>query len=179
MPGRAGGVGGERGIGGGGDPTPGENGGVGESDGGGGDGEGSPDPSSASCRVASALALSSDGSWAPTSVKREPRAHATARPRITTRSMVPVATSRRARDRSKLEPSNQGDLSSWKNLLFCCHVLYTFLKVSYSPHALQQRRAGGHGTSLILREDPGSLPFALILLPERKKVPASYTTPLA
>ena len=29
---------------------------------------------------------------------------------------------------------------------------------------------GGHGTSLNLREDPGSLPFALILLPERKKV---------
>ena len=34
----------------------------------------------------------------------------------------------------------------------------------YSPHALQQRRAGGHGTSLNLREDPGSLPFALILV---------------
>ena len=36
--------------------------------------------------------------------------------------------------------------------------------MSYSPHALQQRRAGGHGTSLNLREDPGSLPFALILV---------------
>jgi hypothetical protein len=42
--------------------------------------------------------------------------------------------------------------------------------MTYSPHVLQQRRAGGHGTSLNLREDPGSLPFALILLPERKKV---------
>ena len=34
----------------------------------------------------------------------------------------------------------------------------------FSPHALQQRRAGGHGTSLNLREDPGSLPSALILV---------------
>jgi hypothetical protein len=58
---------------------------------------------------------------------------------------------------SKLEANHTClTLRGKRILVIHCHI--------YSPHALQQRRAGGHGTSLNLREDPGSLPFALILV---------------